>query len=77
MRRFIPNLAELLRNITNMLKKDSEIKWSIQAIQYFDMVKRALTKAQVLISPYFTKNFIIFSFASQHTVAVVLLQKNS
>jgi len=26
LRRFIPNLAELLRNITNMLKKDTEIK---------------------------------------------------
>jgi hypothetical protein len=27
LRRFIPNLAELLRNITNMLKKDTKIKW--------------------------------------------------
>ena len=30
LRRFIPNLAELLRNITNMLKRDSEIRWSIE-----------------------------------------------
>jgi len=35
-----------------------------------------LTKALVLISPDFTKDFIIFPFASEHTVAVVLLQKN-
>jgi len=27
LRRFIPNLAELLRNITNMLRKDVKIKW--------------------------------------------------
>ena len=26
LRRFIPNLAEILRNITNMLKKDTKIK---------------------------------------------------
>ena len=30
----------------------------------------------VLISPDFTKDFFIFSFASEHTVVVVLLQKN-
>jgi hypothetical protein len=31
LRRFIPNLAELLRNITNMLKKDTKIKWNIES----------------------------------------------
>jgi hypothetical protein len=31
LRRFIPNLAELLRNITNMLKKDTKIKWDFES----------------------------------------------
>ena len=31
LRRFIPNLAELLRNITNMLKKEIGVKWKLQA----------------------------------------------
>lgn len=35
-----------------------------------------LTKTPVLISPDFTKDFFIFSFASKHIVVVVLLQKN-
>ena len=60
-----------------MLKKDSEIKWSIEARKYFDMVKQTLTKAPVLITPYFTKYFIIFSFAFEHIVVAVLLQKNN
>jgi hypothetical protein len=30
----------------------------------------------VLDSPDYTKEFLIFSFASEHTIAVVLLQKN-
>jgi hypothetical protein len=30
-----------------------------------------------LISPDFTKDFYLFSFASEHTIAAVLLQKNS
>jgi hypothetical protein len=30
----------------------------------------------MLASPYYLKDFLIFSFASEHTIAVVLLQKN-
>jgi hypothetical protein len=77
LRRFIPNLAELLRNITNMLKKDTKIKWDTESKQSFEQVKHALTQAPVLISPDFTKDFYLFSFAFEHTIAAVLLQKNS
>jgi hypothetical protein len=73
LRRFIPNLAELLRNITNMLKKDTKIKWNTKAKQSFEQVKHALTQARVLISPDYTKDFYLFSFASEHTISVVLL----
>jgi hypothetical protein len=77
LRRFIPNLVELLRNITNMLKKDTKIKWNAESKQSFEQVKHALTQAPVLISPDYTKDFYLFSFASEHTIAAVLLQKNS
>jgi hypothetical protein len=36
LRRFIPNLAELLRNITNMLKKDAKIKWDPESRRSFE-----------------------------------------
>jgi hypothetical protein len=35
-----------------------------------------LTKAPVLASPDFTKNFILFAFASEHTIVGVLLHKD-
>ena len=35
LRRFIPNLAENMRLITNMLKKDEDIKWTIEAHSSF------------------------------------------
>ena len=60
-----------------MLKKEFAIKWTIKAKQSFETIKQALTKAPVLISPNYTKDFIIFSFASEHTIAAVLLQKNN
>jgi len=77
LKRFIPNLVELLRNIIKMLNKDTEIKWNVEAKQSFDLVKHALTEAPVLINPDSTKDFIIFSFASKHTIATMPLQKNN
>jgi hypothetical protein len=31
LRRFVPNFAEMVKNITNMLKKDHEFKWIVEA----------------------------------------------
>eukprot|EP00253_Pinus_taeda_P014804 PITA_14804 len=59
-----------------MLKKDAKVKWSLETKQAFESVKTALTQTLVLRSPKFDKDFIIFSFASEHTIAVVLLQKD-
>jgi hypothetical protein len=39
LRRFIPNLVELLRNITNMLRKDVKIKWDSESRQSFEQIK--------------------------------------
>jgi len=59
-----------------MLKKDSKVKWTLVAKQAFEGIKSALTQAPILTSPQFDKDFIIFSFASDNTIVVVLLQKD-
>ena len=59
-----------------MLKKDKEVKWTTEAKNSFEKIKMALMEAPVLVSPDFTKEFLTFSFASEDTLAVVLLQKN-
>ena len=76
LRRFISSLAELVRLLTNMLRKDLSIKWRVEAKKSFEEIKMALTRTPVLTSPQFDRDFIIFSFASEHTVAAVLLQKD-
>ena len=63
--------------MTNLLKKNTKIKWDTKSRQSFEQVKRTLTQAQVLISLDFTKYFYLFSFAFEHTIATVLLQKNN
>jgi hypothetical protein len=76
LRRFIPNLTKIIKDITNMLRKGSEIKWAPKAIKSFEDIKVALTKVPVLASANFAKYFILFSFSSEHTIASVLLKKD-
>jgi len=75
LRIFVPNIVKHLREITNMLKKYSVVKWIEEAMKAFNLVKYALSIALVLISPDYTQDFILFSFASKHTMAAVLMQK--
>lgn len=43
--------------------------------KYFKEIKKALTLASVLIRPNFSKDFLVFTFTSKHTIVRVLLQK--
>ena len=54
-RRFIPNFAEIVKDITRMLKKGVGIKWTTEARNSFEEIKRALKQASVLISLDFSK----------------------
>ena len=65
-----------MKHITNMLRKDNGIKWTVEAKQSCVDIKKALIEPLVLVSPNFAKDFMIFSFASEHTITGVLLQKN-
>ena len=58
-----------------MLKKDNMVKWMEDSVKSFNLVKYALSIAPVLISPDYTQDFIIFSFAFEHTMVTVLIQK--
>jgi hypothetical protein len=76
LRRIVSNFAELVKEITVMLRKGNKIKWSVEYCSSFDQIKKSVTKAPMLIDPNYSKDFIIFAFASFDTVAIVLLQKN-
>ena len=56
-----------------MLKKDAKIKWTGEAKSSFERTKQTLIEATVLISRAYSKDFLIFSFASEETIVVVLL----
>ena len=64
LRRFIPSFVEILMNITNMLRKGHEIKWTLEAKKSFKEIKQAILEAPMLVSPEFPKYLLIFSYAS-------------
>lgn len=74
--RLIPNLAEIFRKIIDMLKRDIKVKWNEDNKKSFNEFKENLSHAPTLASPNYTKEFIVFSFTSKHSIATVLLQKN-
>jgi hypothetical protein len=76
LRRFVSNFAEMVKHIIAMLRTRKEVKWTAEPRESFLQIKKALIEAPVLISPDYSKDFLIFSFASFDTVAAVLLQKN-
>jgi len=76
LRIFIPNYVEIIKDITDMLKKDHEVKWIVQARYEFTQIKKATFEALVLVSLDYTKPFNIFSFDSDTTLTGVLLQKD-
>jgi hypothetical protein len=73
LRRFISNFAELVKHITAMLRKVNKVKWIVESIESFNRIKKAFTEAHVLIIPHYSKDFLIFYFASFDIVVVVLL----
>jgi len=56
-----------------MLKKGAEVRWTDTARKPFKSIKKAIMEAPTLISPDYNKEFHIFSFASEDTIASVLL----
>ena len=76
LRRFIPNYVEIVKDITNILKKNNEVKWTVSTRFSFGQIKKAIFEALTLASPNYSLPFSIFSFASETTLTVVLLQKN-
>jgi chemotaxis protein CheY-P-specific phosphatase CheC len=72
----VASFAEIIKHITNMLKKDVVIKWSLEEKSTFQRIKKDLVEAHVLVSLDYAKEFFIFSFSFEETIVVVLLQKN-
>jgi hypothetical protein len=69
---FIPNFAKIVKPLNCLLKGDACFEWDDSVKMDFQHIKEAITIALVLVSSNFTKDFIIFSFTSNDTIAGVI-----
>ena len=76
MHKFVPNYAKVAKPFYKLLKKDVKFEWDDQGKKSFKEIKASVSKSHVLIRPDYSKDFKIFSFASEDTIAGVLLQTN-
>jgi hypothetical protein len=73
----MPNFAKRIKPLSSLLKKYVAFRWGKEANKSFEDIKNAISQAPILISPDFSRDFIIFSFASQDTIVGVLMQKDA
>jgi hypothetical protein len=75
-RRFVPSFSEMVRPLQNLIKKDTQYHWGPLENQDFNAIKKAIIDAPSLMSPDFSQDFTLFTFASDRSYAAVLTQKN-
>ena len=58
-----------------MVKQRVQFKWNDVEKNSFSKIKTSIAHAPSLKSPYFEKDFILYTFASDDSLATVLTQK--
>ena len=75
-RRFISDFAEIVKPPQEMVKKDSNFKCKKERKEAFDKIKESIVESPTLRSQNFDKEFILYTFSSDHSIVAVLTQKN-
>jgi hypothetical protein len=76
--KMIPNFAGIAHPLTELLKKDKsdKIQWTPTLQKAFDELKGALISKPVLCPPNMSKDYILQTDASNHSIAAILSQLN-
>jgi hypothetical protein len=75
-RKFTPDFAETIKPLQKMIRKDVKFKWDDERKDAFSNIKTAISQAPVLRSPDFNRDFFLYTFASDQSLAAVLTQKD-
>ncbi|XP_059077844.1 uncharacterized protein LOC131876445 [Cryptomeria japonica] len=69
-------IEETTRYIMNLMSEKQVFKWSEEGKKAFTSIKNAIGQAPVLVNPDFSIDFVIYCYASEHTMSGILLRKN-
>ena len=75
-RRFVPNFSQVVKPLQFLVKKDVPFKWSDEQKNAFTEIQKTIAEAPALMSPYFSKVFILYSFPTDFSYAAILTKKN-
>ena len=76
MRRFISDFVEIVKPHQEMIKKDTNFKWTKERREAFEKIKEAIAEDPTFQSPNFDRELILYTFASDHSTVVVITQKD-
>ncbi|GJX21079.1 reverse transcriptase domain-containing protein [Tanacetum coccineum] len=76
-RRFIQDFSKIARPMTHLLEKDTPFIFSKECIESFNILKKKLTEAPILVAPDWDLPFEIMCDASDYAVGAVLGQRKT
>ncbi|GJU50061.1 reverse transcriptase domain-containing protein [Tanacetum coccineum] len=76
-RRFIQDFSKIVRPMTHLLEKDTPFIFSKECIEAFNILKKKLTEAPILVAPDWDLPFEIMCDASDYAVGAVLGQRKT
>ena len=71
-RRFIQDFSKISRPLTHLLEKDAPFIFSNECIEAFNILKKKLTEAPILVSPDWDLPFELMCDASDYAIGAVL-----
>ncbi|GJV29485.1 reverse transcriptase domain-containing protein [Tanacetum coccineum] len=76
-RRFIKDFSKIARPMTRLLEKETPFFFSKECIKLFNILKKKLTEAPILVAPDWNLPFEIMCDASDYAVGAVLGQRKT
>jgi hypothetical protein len=70
--RFISMFSKIVKQVTELLKKENKYVWSDACVEAFKLLKKLLTTSPVLAQPNTTKLFDVYCDASSTGLGVLM-----
>ncbi|PWA66127.1 reverse transcriptase domain-containing protein [Artemisia annua] len=76
-RRFIQDFSKIARPLTHLLEKDAPFFFSNECVEAFNILKKKLTEAPILVAPDWDLPFELMCDASDYAIGAVLGQRKT